>query len=64
MIEYRHEFVCRNRQDEKPQVENRIDDIKIPFKFVFKLPSLQKARTILQRDQLGHIVSSVVSQAT
>lgn len=54
------ELICRNGQSETQQVENKIEEIRIPFQFIFKLPSLRKARNIVQRDKLGRIVSSVV----
>ena len=58
----RHDFISRDGQDEKQQVENRVGEFKIPFEFVFKLPSMRKARMILARDQMGHILSSAVPQ--
>lgn len=60
MVKLLDEFIGWDGQDETRQVENKIDLIKIPFEFVVKLPKMRKARSIVLRDGLGRIVSSVV----
>jgi hypothetical protein len=67
MIKYRYEFVCRDSEDETPDLASNAlsvldstfsEDKKIPFQFTIKMPPPRHYPMILERDKKGRILKS------